>query len=277
MDILPPQTRHPASIDTTFVMGGLPSADKPAARKPVGENYAPLAHVCHLLNIDPALKEELCGRCHYMRFNSGEPIHYAGDPFSGIYIVADGSAKETLIRDGRASIVGLFLPGEIIGFEGFDRLVHTCTASAVSDLLLVWVPHKVLAGYCRTYRDFDCAIVKAFARQILDVGVLLETLGNVDALVKTAFFLFNLAVRTGTHVAPMTELRLHLTHTDVATYIGIECETLSRTLDALGESNLIRCEGDAIYINNIEQLQQICMPYSARFVMRVTETTPRLA
>lgn len=268
MHIIRPQSSFPDSTGKKLYFRTLVTLVGQAVHETNKQQHAPLSHVCHLLNIDPTRKVEIYGRLHYIQFKKGESIYKVGDPFLGVYIVAAGSVKGTLTQDGRETITGLFLPGEIIGFGGFDGLIHTSAAIAMSDLLVVWLPYKALSGYSKIYGDFEEVILRTFARQVFDASVLLDVITSTNALVATAFFLVSLAARMGTYDDPMTELHLNLTKRDFAIYIGMSQELLGHVLDGLVEKNLIRSEGNTIYLDDIVKLREISSPYSAHLASR---------
>lgn len=260
---------HVPHIAVTPPMAGEPVAKATGpGSSPIIRRCAPLSHLCNLLNVSYVDKTELSVTGYYVRHGAGDLIYQVDDPFMGIYIVAAGSAKTTLKYGSAETITGLFLPGEILGFEGIDGGAHTNAGVAVSELLLLWVPYSALIGYCRIYNDLEDAILKAFAQQIFDATVLMEVLARASATVKTAFFVLNLATRMGTYHEPVTELRLTLMRKDIALYVGMAYETFCRHLNGLEEKKLIRCDGNTIHIDDVQGLKEACKPYSGYLANR---------
>jgi CRP/FNR family transcriptional regulator len=201
--------------------------------------------------------------CTYVRFDAGRQIFANGDTFYGIYIVTAGAAKVTVPGEDDELIVGLSMPGDVLGLGGIDELRHNSSAVAVSELLLIWVPREVLSKYCKKYTDFKDAILHAFSQQIFDATIFVEVLAGSNCTEKIAFFLVFLAVRFGTYAKPSLELNLTLNRKGIATFLGFRYETFSRKLCEFQGLGILRAEGDWVYLNDIDTLKKISLPYSS--------------
>lgn len=155
------------------------------------------------------------------------------------YRVISGVAKRYSERpSGRRQIVGLLLPGDFFGLP-----VHGQSAveAAVNDTLVVCYPrHRVemLADHNpavgREMRKMSCETISRLQEQIL-------ILGRTSALKKVGSFLLMIARRFPND--GQSHILLPITRYDIAEYLGLSIETVSRALSELRRAEIIKCAG----------------------------------
>jgi CRP/FNR family transcriptional regulator, nitrogen fixation regulation protein len=172
-----------------------------------------------------------------MSFARNAEIHAEGETAGYVYKVISGVVRVSkLLPDGRRQISAFHMPGEMFGFEA-DEL-HHASAEAV-------VPTKVVAyrweGMLGTERQSA-----SFVRELLSLTVLglrhtqdhLLLLGRKNALERLAEFLLEMSARMG----GATVLDLAMPRHDIADYLGLTLETVSRMFAELKEMGTIRLE-----------------------------------
>jgi len=155
-------------------------------------------------------------------------IYGEGEPAEYVYRVVRGVVRtHKLLNDGRRQISAFLLPGDFFGLDCDDD--YRFTAEAVTDATLVFVKRSVLTGLAR--RDGEVAndlwrMARAELHRAHDHMLLL---GRKSAQERIAAFLLEMAERaeeTDTVELPMSRL-------DIADYLGLTIETVSRTLTHL--------------------------------------------
>lgn len=154
-----------------------------------------------------------------------------------IYQMISGVVRTvTLHRDGRRIVHGFHLPGEIFGLE--HEKLHHCSAEAVRDTCLIQCP----VGRLNLLSDTD----KAAARELW-TSLLLSRDRSAErfmyvmhgsAFEKLAYFLIDLAGRTQSE-----PIELPMSRYDIADYLGLSSETVSRTFTAFRERGFISTKG----------------------------------
>jgi CRP/FNR family nitrogen fixation transcriptional regulator len=172
-----------------------------------------------------------------MSFGQNTEIYAEGETSGYVYKVVSGVVRVSkLLPDGRRQISAFHLPGEMFGFEAED--VHHVSAEAV-------VPTKVVAFKWEGVLSMDRQSV-SFVRELLNLTVLglrhtqnlLLLLGRKSALERLAAFLLEMDARTGSeHV-----LNLAMPRHDIADYLGLTLETVSRMFAELKEMGMIKLE-----------------------------------
>jgi CRP-like cAMP-binding protein len=172
-----------------------------------------------------------------MSFGRNAEIYAEGETSGYVYKVVSGVVRVSkLLPDGRRQISAFHMPGEMFGFEANE--VHHASAEAV-------VPTKVVAfkwdGVLSTGKQSA-----SFVRDLLNLTVLglrqtqdlLLLLGRKNALERLAAFLLEMDARTGSkHV-----LDLAMPRHDIADYLGLTLETVSRMFAELKEMGMIKLE-----------------------------------
>jgi CRP/FNR family nitrogen fixation transcriptional regulator len=155
-------------------------------------------------------------------------VYGEGEPAEYVYRVVRGVVRtHKLLNDGRRQISAFHLPGNFFGLDCDDD--YRFTAEAVNDTTLVFVKRSVLTGLAR--RDGEVAndlwrMARAELHRAHDHMLLL---GRKSAQERIAAFLLEMAERaeeTDTVELPMSRL-------DIADYLGLTIETVSRTLTHL--------------------------------------------
>ena len=172
-----------------------------------------------------------------MSFGRNAEIYAEGETSGYVYKVVSGVVRVSkLLPDGRRQISAFHMPGEMFGFEANE--LHHASAEAV-------VPVKVIAFKWKGVLTMDRQPV-SFVREILNLTVLglrhtqdhLLLLGRKNALERLAAFLLEMNARMGG--TPFLELAMP--RHDIADYLGLTLETVSRMFAELKELGMIRLE-----------------------------------
>ena len=162
-----------------------------------------------------------------MPYGRDSEIYGEGEPADYVYKVVVGAVRTyKLLEDGRRQIASFYLPGDIFGLETGED--HSFSAEAISDSKILVVERKALLSLAT--RDSEVA------RQLwLVMGQELKRVqDHILVLIKTAkervvSFLLEMAERDPNG----NDIVLPMSRQDIADYLGITMETVSRTLTEL--------------------------------------------
>jgi len=165
-----------------------------------------------------------------LTFTPGAEIYAEGDKAGGLYQVVFGVVRSyRLLADGRRQICAFHMAGEFFGFES-DTERHFF-ADAVSAVGL-----EVLRPSSET--DLSRELLALALRSLSRAHDHLLTLGRTDALGRVAGFLLEMAERQDVH--GHSPIELLMSRTDIADYLGLTIETVSRVLTKLKTERIIR-------------------------------------
>jgi CRP/FNR family transcriptional regulator, nitrogen fixation regulation protein len=191
------------------------------------------------------------------------PIFCESDPAESIYKVIGGAVCTCkVLNDGRRQIVAFHLPGDFIGFECAGE--HTLSAEAVSNTKALAIKKSVLAA--EASRD------AAIERQVL--LVMAHELARFQD--RVLLLLKNAPERVGEFILDMERreavgnyVQLPMLRQDIADYLGLTIETVSRVLTALEKYGAIKVlSRQGIVIRNHSLLKTMVADQSKTSVFR---------
>ncbi len=162
-----------------------------------------------------------------MAFSPNEEIYGEGELTDYFYKVVSGAVRMyKILADGRRQIGAFYLPGDIFGFESGEA--HASSADAIGEVtVLVFKRSAVLSLAAR-----DCDVGRQLwqiTERELNRSHRRSLLLILSAQERVVFFLLEMASRS----YASSEVELLMSRQDIADYLGLTIETVSRTLTQL--------------------------------------------
>ncbi|TAJ90846.1 helix-turn-helix domain-containing protein [Reyranella sp.] len=185
----------------------------------------------------------------------GEELFAEGDAADWFYKVMTGAIRTSkLLSDGRRQIGAFHLAGEIFGLEAGE--VHRFTAEALAGATVL--------AFRRTCLELSAHDSEALREEVLASAIRsldraqehMLLLGRKTAQEKVAAFLLDMADRMLDGEGPF---ELPMSRSDIADYLGLTIETVSRTLSQFTRDSLIRLPAASRWIElcNLHALRQL--------------------
>ena len=191
--------------------------------------------------------------------HKGDVVFRAGDQFNSLYTVRTGCIKLTAgSDDGEEQILGFYLPGEIIGLDGIETSVHSCTAIALDTSSLCEISFNRLTDICNQVPALNEQMFRLMGRELSHENQLLLTVTKKHADARVATFLFSLSVRFHRLGYSATEFRLAMSRSEIGNYLGMTFETVSRCLNKFHKQGLININHKYITILEHDLLRKVC-------------------
>jgi CRP/FNR family nitrogen fixation transcriptional regulator len=168
-------------------------------------------------------------------FERNACVYREGDPVGRLYKIVVGAVRCRVLADGRRQIGAFYLPGDIFGLE--TEAEHLFSAEAVVD-------SQVLIVKSLTFSFEQCDFQEAsqtwelICRELRCIRDRVLLLGKT-AHERVASFLLEMAERTGSS----DEVELPMSRKDIADYLGLTLETVSRMLSQLESKTAIAVAG----------------------------------
>jgi CRP/FNR family transcriptional regulator, nitrogen fixation regulation protein len=159
-------------------------------------------------------------------FGENEPADY-------LYKVVSGAVRTyKILSDGRRQVGGFYLQGDIFGLEFADA--HTLSAEAISDAKVLVVKRSALSALAGRDPSVAQQLFALTGRELHRVQDRILLLIK-NARERVASFLLEMAER-----APQNNtIELPMSRQDIADYLGLTIETVSRTLTSLETASVI--------------------------------------
>ncbi len=199
-----------------------------------------------------AVRETLVPRI----FKKKQIIFYKGEPCIGIYYVLSGKIK-TFIADssGHVLITELYYAGEYFGFQDFISGSHASnTAMVIDDAQVVVIPLGVINKLVQEHPEVTNFFAKKLARVVHEKDDQTLELAHAPVRSRVSRSIIKLA-RKESNVSD--NARLTLPRNDLANFIGIASETLSRILSDFAKEGLIEKDGNDIVLKKVERLKNV--------------------
>lgn len=227
----------------------------------------PAGHPCEHCAIRPVticrrLEAETLARLRALgtmqRVDPGQPIFHEGDPAKRVFMLAAGCLKiYTLLADGRRQITGFMFPGDFLGMSLDDEYAFTVEALEKSELW--WFTRKAFDGFVEQNPSIERELYRLAAHELAAAQEQMVLLGRKAAAERVAsFFLALLDRRELVEGGTLSEFDLPMSRIDIADYLGLTKETVSRMLSLLRDRRLIRLvRQDRVEILDREGLKAI--------------------
>lgn len=203
---------------------------EPASAKVVP--FGPIARKAELDHSSVSDVLEMMGA--RLRFSRNTEIFGENEPAEYVYKVVSGAVRlSKLMSDGRRQIGAFYLPGDIFGLEA-DEL-HLFSAEAIGDCEILTVKRRPFLAEAERHPDFVAQLWTETMDHLRRAQHHMLLLGRKNAQERIAAFLLELAER----LCSTGDIRLPMSRQDIADYLGLTIETVSRTLTQLERDGLI--------------------------------------
>ncbi|MCG6872802.1 MAG: helix-turn-helix domain-containing protein [Gammaproteobacteria bacterium] len=194
------------------------------------------------------------------RLERGDYLYWAGDAFNSLYAVKSGAMKTFgITSDGEEQLTGFFFPGEVVGLDAIDNGIYNCNAVALADTQLCEIPYARLDDLGDALPALPRELTRILSRELLADCKMLTMVGRMTAGQRIACFLFNLSGRLADHNGGEIEhIELPMSREDIANYLGLTIETVSRKLGELKKQGLIGVAGRRVDLLDRDGLAEIC-------------------
>ncbi|WP_020680334.1 fumarate/nitrate reduction transcriptional regulator Fnr [Marinobacterium rhizophilum] len=185
----------------------------------------------------------------------GELLFDQGQSFGSIFAIRAGSVKTyTVTAEGEEQITGFYFPGELIGLSGIDSGQYPNAARVLETTTVCNIPFSRLDELAGEMPELRRQIMRTMSREISDDQQMLLLLSKKTAEQRLATFLIRLSERFRIRGYSKTRFRLSMSRNEIANYLGLAIETVSRLFTRFQKNGLIQVEGKEIDITDLAQL-----------------------
>ena len=176
--------------------------------------------------------------CSEFKYRRQTVVFGEGDETEYVYQIVSGAVRTCkLLPDGRRLINSFHLPGDMFGLE--NGATHRFAAEAVVETKVRITRRRSLLDEVRNQKTGATKILRLVTRNLQHAETHMLLLGRKTALEKVATFLLEMDER----LAHPNVMILPMSRRDIADYLGLTLETVSRALSTLREEKMLRIEG----------------------------------
>ena len=201
---------------------------------------------------DPRELQELHELAVQVRRHPGEAIFAEGELAAGVFGLSRGVARlYKLLPDGRRQVMTFGLPGEFLGMPIVCR--HSVSADAIGEVDLCRFSRIELTNLIRSRSNLTRLLMEFATQQLETAQDQLLLIGKGSAEEKVAMFLVNWRSRLARVTAVSESIPLPMPRQDIADFLGLTLETVSRTLTKFEQRNAIRLVPKGVLLTGLER------------------------
>ena len=183
-------------------------------------------------------------------------LYKEGEKATAIYAVRTGCIKTmTESANGDEQIVGFHFAGELLGLDGFNDDAFTCNAQALETTSVCELSLDKLEDICVRVPQMQKQMRRIMGKEISADHQLLLLLGKMSAEERLASFLLSLSSRMEERHWKDNEFNLAMPRQDIANYLGMAVETVSRLLASFQNDKIIKVDRRHVTILDMPRLK----------------------
>ncbi len=210
--------------------------------------------ICAVLAQDEL--DELASLSHSTSFPAKATLFAQDEPADTVFNITEGVVRlYRLLPDGRRQIVGFALAGDFLGLALLDR--YGVSADAVTSIRACRFDRKVFAEYLDSKPHLLRRLHEFASHELSLAQEQMVLLGRRSAEERLAVFMMSLLKRFSRIGQTSVTLPLPMSRQDIADFLGLTIETVSRTLTKLAKSHTIVVVPDGVRLMDLERLEAL--------------------
>ena len=196
-------------------------------------------------------------------FAAGQSLFEEGDPPSHMFNLTEGMIRLVkLLPNGRRQIVGFVFPGDMLGLAA--RGQYESSAEAIGDVKVCQFPRTKLITLLEEFPTLKTRLLDMAADELSEAHNQMLLLGRKSPVEKVASFLVHLCGENKRCGMRADTLDLAMGRGDIADYLGLTIETVSRTFTKLRNDGIIALDGaHHVLIKDEEALDDLAEAWAA--------------
>lgn len=186
-------------------------------------------------------------------YAAGERIYRIEDQSKSLFIIKEGAVKvEKVLSDGNCHISGFYFPGDLIGLESVDDEKYRYDAITLEQTSVCELPLDRLYEHDESLVSFQQTIMSLLGKRVRQADDMLTHARYLNAEQRLLLFFEMLCTRYFVQIIDSKhKLRLPMSKGDIASYLGMRPESVSRALRKLQNLGIIENHLKTIEIKDI--------------------------
>jgi len=192
---------------------------------------------------------------------AGQRLVLGGQDFESLYLVNAGWFKTVFIDEGgEEQVMGFSTRGDLLGADGIGsgQYLNEVVALGVADVIVI--PFAQRSDLSRLEPGLEAALLQIISRQMVNSQLATLAISTLPAPARLARFLLSQAERMALIGFDQEDFELAMSRQDIASYLGMTIETVSRGLTKFAKLGLIRVTQRRIELLNQRATQSIAYP-----------------
>ena len=217
-----------------------------------------IRQMCLPVSLEPPDQKKLCSLVSCKSVPKGGFAYLGDAPFQNLYLVRKGAVKTWCSNSGgEMQILAFHLPGELIGLDGVAQGRYQCNAQALVKTQLCQIPYTRLDTLAGDLPSLRARLMNIISREFVLEQEHIMMMSARPAIERLALFLQTLLQRIEMATGPRRVLTLDMARWEIANFLALASETVSRLLVELQKTGIIRIDRREVEILDMARLIEI--------------------
>ena len=191
----------------------------------------------------------------HIMIEKNQVVYEAGATFQNLFTVHSGMFKSVyLTQQGDERIVDVFIPGQIMGFDGIHEGKYKTTVKAVSSGSYCVIPFYPLQELSMKHRDIQTRLMKMMSEKIIQFEI---THSEYNAKQKLVSFVKSVSDLYFSRGFSANQFPFQVSQRDLANFLGLAEETLSRVFTKMKKNEILSLADHQITIIDMPKFLQV--------------------
>ncbi|AVI61492.1 transcriptional activator protein anr [Halomonas sp. GFAJ-1] len=193
-----------------------------------------------------------------MPYPDNHVITPQGAPFEALYMVRGGAVKQiqTSGLSHKPTVVDIYWPGDVVGLEWVGATYQDDALIAGSRSFVCKIPYGLLTVFSLKQQSVQKKLLQKTSHHLRQRKLRPSLMQNATACSKISAFLLTVAKQKHQQHYDPTHFTLPLMQAELASYLNLAPETVSRQLKALRQANIIDLQQRHVTIKDVNQLER---------------------
>ena len=200
---------------------------------------------------------EFFGLAQHLHVEPRQTLCHEGDPARYVFSISRGAVSlSKTLPDGRRQITGFLQAGDFIGLSHGEVCSHT--AEALTTVKVCRFPRERFERYLAEHPPVEHRLLHMASTELAAAQEQMLLLGRKTAIERVASFLLRQSARAHAIDQAANPVELPMSRSEIADYLGLTIETVSRTITRLRRCGAIELRGTyTVFIKSEEALRRL--------------------
>lgn len=196
-------------------------------------------------------------------YNRGNYVFEQNAPFRSCFAVRSGAIKTSIVTEnGDEQVTGFFLPGELVGLDSMSGTHYACSAKALERTSVCELPMDHMEELTHKLPGLQHHFFQLMSQEIQSSHQLAMMLSKRTAEERIASLLLSLSSRFQRRKLSATHFNLPMARNDIANFLGLAVETVSRVFTRYQNQGLLKARGRDVELLDMDALHAIAQEAS---------------
>ncbi|MFL0166249.1 Crp/Fnr family transcriptional regulator [Candidatus Clostridium helianthi] len=188
---------------------------------------------------------EIVNKINHKEFSKGDVIFTEGNIANTLYFINEGKIKlYKYTKDGKEQILHILSEGDFFGeLELIKPSKYGFNSKAIEDVKICTLSKEEMKDIMMKNPEIGIKVLETVGERLSKVENLVQNLATNDVDSRMAYLIIELMEKYGENVDGNISVKLPISREDMASFIGVTRETISRKLKKLEDENLIKIIG----------------------------------